>query len=97
MISEFVIPSVYWVEDQNKKNELIEAFKQGMGKKACKYFEQGKGTCPFGSKCLYRHAYPDGQLAEPEKPRKQLSSEGTVRVSWLGKIWDNSSYCPDPS
>ena len=31
VISEFVIPSVYWVEDQNKKNELIEAFKQGMG------------------------------------------------------------------
>lgn len=55
-------------------------------KKACKYFEQGKGTCPFGSKCLYRHAYPDGRLAEPEKPRKQLSSEGTVRVSWL-EMW----------
>ncbi|KAL1789590.1 putative E3 ubiquitin-protein ligase makorin-2 [Sigmodon hispidus] len=49
VISEFVIPSVYWVEDQNKKNELIEAFKQGMGKKTYKYFEQGKGTCPFGS------------------------------------------------
>lgn len=57
-------------------------------KKACKYFEQGKGTCPFGSKCLYRHAYPDGRLAEPEKPRKQLSSEGTVRVSWLGILWE---------
>lgn len=55
-------------------------------KKACKYFEQGKGTCPFGSKCLYRHAYPDGRLAEPEKPRKQLSSEGTVRVRTLPSL-----------
>uniref|UniRef100_A0A2K6UXL2 E3 ubiquitin-protein ligase makorin-2 n=1 Tax=Saimiri boliviensis boliviensis TaxID=39432 RepID=A0A2K6UXL2_SAIBB len=88
VISEFVIPSVYWVEDQNKKNELIEAFKQGMGKKACKYFEQGKGTCPFGSKCLYRHAYPDGRLAEPEKPRKQLSSQGTVRFFNSVRLWD---------
>uniref|UniRef100_A0A8C3X851 E3 ubiquitin-protein ligase makorin-2 n=1 Tax=Catagonus wagneri TaxID=51154 RepID=A0A8C3X851_9CETA len=88
VISEFVIPSVYWVEDQNKKNELIEAFKQGMGKKACKYFEQGKGTCPFGNKCLYRHAYPDGRLAEPEKPRKQLSSEGTVRFFNSVRLWD---------
>ncbi|XP_055460207.1 E3 ubiquitin-protein ligase makorin-2 isoform X3 [Psammomys obesus] len=88
VISEFVIPSVYWVEDQDKKNELIEAFKQGMGKKACKYFEQGKGTCPFGSKCLYRHAYPDGRLAEPEKPRKQLSSEGTVRFFNSVRLWD---------
>lgn len=88
VISEFVIPSVYWVEDQDKKNELIEAFKQGMGKKARKYFEQGKGTCPFGSKCLYRHAYPDGWLAEPEKPRKQLSSEGTVRFFNSVRLWD---------
>ncbi|KAM4654048.1 E3 ubiquitin-protein ligase makorin-2 isoform 3-T4 [Amazona ochrocephala] len=31
VISEFVIPSTYWVEDQEKKNELIEAFKQGVG------------------------------------------------------------------
>lgn len=31
VVSEFVIPSVYWVEDQTKKNELIEAFKQGVG------------------------------------------------------------------
>ncbi|XP_006872262.1 PREDICTED: probable E3 ubiquitin-protein ligase makorin-2 [Chrysochloris asiatica] len=101
VISEFVIPSVYWVEDQNKKNELIEAFKQGMGKKACKYFEQGKGTCPFGSKCLYRHAYPDGRLAEPEKPRKQLSSEGTVRFFNSVRLWDfienrESQHIPNP-
>uniref|UniRef100_A0A8D0HR47 E3 ubiquitin-protein ligase makorin-2 n=1 Tax=Sphenodon punctatus TaxID=8508 RepID=A0A8D0HR47_SPHPU len=88
VISEFVIPSVYWVEDQNKKNELIEAFKQGMGRKACKYFEQGKGTCPFGGKCLYLHAYPDGTRAEPEKPRKQLSSEGTVRFFNSVRLWD---------
>ncbi|XP_030061515.1 E3 ubiquitin-protein ligase makorin-2 [Microcaecilia unicolor] len=88
VISEFVIPSVYWVEDQNKKNDLIEAFKEGMGKKACKYFEQGKGTCPFGGKCLYLHAYSDGTRAEPEKPRKQLSSEGTVRFFNSVRLWD---------
>lgn len=66
-------------------------------KKACKYFEQGRGTCPFGSKCLYRHAYPDGRLAEPEKPRKQLSSEGTVRVRTLptyGYHWGHSWPLP---
>ncbi|NWZ69017.1 MKRN2 ligase, partial [Acrocephalus arundinaceus] len=88
VISEFVIPSVYWVEEQEKKNELIEAFKQGVGKKPCKYFEQGKGTCPFGGKCLYLHAYPDGTRAEPEKPRKQLSSEGTVRFFNSVRLWD---------
>uniref|UniRef100_A0A8C5QWF9 E3 ubiquitin-protein ligase makorin-2 n=1 Tax=Leptobrachium leishanense TaxID=445787 RepID=A0A8C5QWF9_9ANUR len=88
VISEFVIPSVYWVEDQSKKNELIEAFKQGMGKKACKYFDQGRGTCPFGGKCLYLHAYPDGSRAEPEKPRKQLGSEGNIRFFNSVRLWD---------
>jgi E3 ubiquitin-protein ligase makorin len=88
VISEFVIPSVYWVENRNKRNELIEAFKRGMREKACKYFEQDKGTCPFGSKCLYHHAYPHGRLAEPEKPRKQLNSEGTVRFFNSVWLWD---------
>lgn len=50
-------------------------------KKACKYFDQGRGSCPFGAKCLYLHALPDGTRPEPDRPRKQLSSEGNVRVS----------------
>ncbi|NXU54379.1 MKRN2 ligase, partial [Turnix velox] len=88
VISEFVIPSTYWIEDQEKKNEVIELMKHGAGKKPCKYFQQGKGTCRFGAKCLYLHAYPDGTIAEPEKPRKQLSSEGTVRFFNSVRLWD---------
>ncbi|XP_043932348.1 probable E3 ubiquitin-protein ligase makorin-2 [Protopterus annectens] len=57
-------------------------------KKACKYFEQGKGTCPFGGNCLYLHAYPDGTIAQPEKPRKQFSSEGSVRFLNSVRLWD---------
>ncbi|KAG5275050.1 hypothetical protein AALO_G00143010 [Alosa alosa] len=88
VVSEFVIPSVYWVEDQDEKNRLIEEFKSGVSKKPCKYFDQGRGTCPFGGKCLYLHAYPDGTLAEPDKPRKQLSSEGNVRFLNSVRLWD---------
>ncbi|XP_078399559.1 E3 ubiquitin-protein ligase makorin-2 [Cetorhinus maximus] len=88
VVSEFVIPSAYWVEDKEEKDQLIEAFKQGMSKKACKYFDKGKGSCPFGGKCLYLHAYPDGTMAEPEQPRKQLSSEGNVRFLHSVRLWD---------
>ncbi|XP_072438291.1 E3 ubiquitin-protein ligase makorin-2 isoform X2 [Chiloscyllium punctatum] len=88
VVSEFVIPSAYWVEDKEEKDQLIEAFKQGMSKKACKYFDKGKGSCPFGGKCLYLHAYPDGTLAVPEQPRKQLSSEGNVRFLHSVRLWD---------
>ncbi|XP_014329553.2 probable E3 ubiquitin-protein ligase makorin-2 [Xiphophorus maculatus] len=88
IISEFVIPSVYWVEDQEEKDQLIELFKSGVSKKACKYFDQGRGSCPFGGNCLYLHAYPDGTRPEPDRPRKQLSSEGNVRFMNRVRLWD---------
>ncbi|XP_065122034.1 E3 ubiquitin-protein ligase makorin-2 [Paramisgurnus dabryanus] len=88
VVSEFVIPSMYWVEDQDEKNRLIEAFKSGVSKKPCKYFDQGRGTCPFGGNCFYMHAYPDGTRAEPDKPRKQLSAEGSVRFLNSVRLWD---------
>ncbi|CAF93085.1 unnamed protein product, partial [Tetraodon nigroviridis] len=86
--SEFVIPSVYWVEKQENKDHLIDVFKSGVSKKACKYFDQGRGSCPFGGKCLYLHALPDGSRAEPEQPRKQLGSEGNIRVMNSVRLWD---------
>ncbi|XP_028284843.1 E3 ubiquitin-protein ligase makorin-2 [Parambassis ranga] len=88
VISEFVIPSVYWVEDQDDKDHLIELFKSGVSKKACKYFDQGRGSCPFGGKCLYLHAFPDGTRAEPDRPRKQMSSEGNIRFMNSVRLWD---------
>ncbi|KAK2874570.1 hypothetical protein QQF64_003232 [Cirrhinus molitorella] len=88
VVSEFVIPSMYWVEDQEEKNRLIEEFKSGVSKKPCKYFDQGRGTCPFGGKCFYMHAYADGTRAEPDKPRKQLSAEGNVRFLNSVRLWD---------
>ncbi|MEQ2265897.1 putative E3 ubiquitin-protein ligase makorin-2, partial [Xenotaenia resolanae] len=57
-------------------------------KKACKYFDEGRGSCPFGGNCLYLHAFPDGTRAEPDRPRKQLSSEGNVRFMNSVRLWD---------
>ncbi|KAG8429829.1 hypothetical protein GDO86_019094, partial [Hymenochirus boettgeri] len=89
VISEFVIPSVYWVEDQSKKDELIEAFKQGMGKKACKYFDQGRGTCPFSGNAFTCTRILTGRGPNRKKPRKQLGSEGNVRVRGRSFfLWD---------
>ncbi|CAN9512232.1 unnamed protein product [Ophioblennius macclurei] len=88
VVSEFVIPSVHWVEDQDEKDHLIDLFKSGVSKKACKYFDQGRGSCPFGGNCLYLHAFPDGRRAEPDRPRKQLSSAGSVRFMNNVRLWD---------
>lgn len=40
--------------------------------KACKYFNQGQGECPFGNRCFYLHALPDGTKADVGPPQGKL-------------------------
>ncbi|XP_052366454.1 LOW QUALITY PROTEIN: probable E3 ubiquitin-protein ligase makorin-1 [Oncorhynchus keta] len=84
--SNFVIPSEYWVEDKEDKQKLIQKYKDGMGTKACRYFDQGRGTCPFGSNCFYKHAFPDGRLEEPQ--RRSAGCNGRNRNSRRTPLWD---------
>uniref|UniRef100_A0A8C7N5G5 RING-type E3 ubiquitin transferase n=1 Tax=Oncorhynchus kisutch TaxID=8019 RepID=A0A8C7N5G5_ONCKI len=63
--SNFVIPSEYWVEDKEDKQKLIQKYKDGMGHVV--YFDRVGATCPFGSNCFYKHAFPDGRLEEPQR------------------------------
>uniref|UniRef100_A0A672QE55 RING-type E3 ubiquitin transferase n=1 Tax=Sinocyclocheilus grahami TaxID=75366 RepID=A0A672QE55_SINGR len=86
--SNFVIPSEYWVEDKEEKQQLIQKYKDGMGSKPCRYFDEGRGTCPFGANCFYKHAFPDGRLEEPQPQRRQTSSNGRNRNSRRTPLWD---------
>ncbi|XP_061769217.1 probable E3 ubiquitin-protein ligase makorin-1 [Nerophis ophidion] len=87
--SNFVIPSEYWVEDKEEKQKLIQTYKEGMGSKPCRYFNEGRGTCPFGSNCFYKHAFPDGRLEEAQPPRRQTGSNSSRnRNSRQTRLWD---------
>ncbi|XP_061085617.1 probable E3 ubiquitin-protein ligase makorin-1 [Conger conger] len=59
-----------------------------MGSKSCRYFNEGRGTCPFGANCFYKHAYPDGRLEEPQPQRRISSSAGRQRSSRRTPLWD---------
>lgn len=76
------------MEDKEDKQKLIQKYKDGMGTKACRYFDQGRGTCPFGSNCFYKHAFPDGRLEEPQPQRRQAGSNGRNRNSRRTPLWD---------
>ena len=39
--------------------------------KDCKYFNKGRGKCPFGNKCFYLHALPDGTKTDVGPPVRQ--------------------------
>ncbi|XP_045147928.1 E3 ubiquitin-protein ligase makorin-1-like [Echinops telfairi] len=67
--SNFVIPSEYWVEEKEEKQKLIQKYKEAMSDKACRYFDEGRGSCPFGGNCFYKHAYSDGHREEPQRQK----------------------------
>lgn len=71
MTSDFVCPSMYWVDTKEDKEKLIDDYKNALSRKDCKYFKKGQGKCPFGNKCFYLHAFPDGSKCDVGPPPRQ--------------------------
>ncbi|XP_068163666.1 probable E3 ubiquitin-protein ligase makorin-1 [Antennarius striatus] len=88
IISNFVIPSEYWVEVKDDKQKLIQKYKDGMRNKPCQYFDEGRGTCPFGANCFYKHAFPGGRLEEAQPPRQQPRSNERNMNSRRTPLWN---------
>uniref|UniRef100_A0A7M4FME7 RING-type E3 ubiquitin transferase n=2 Tax=Crocodylus porosus TaxID=8502 RepID=A0A7M4FME7_CROPO len=84
--SNFVIPSEYWVEEKEEKQKLIQKYKEAMSNKPCRYFDEGRGSCPFGGNCFYKHAYPDGRREEPQRPKVGTSSR--YRAQRRNRFWE---------
>lgn len=80
--SDFVCPSSYWVDTKEDKDKLIEDYKEALSRKDCKYFQRGEGKCPFGNKCFYMHATPDGNKIDvgPPQRRRQGHSDSEMDV-----------------
>ncbi|XP_007948097.1 probable E3 ubiquitin-protein ligase makorin-3 [Orycteropus afer afer] len=72
--SNFVIPSEFWVEEEEEKQKLIQEYKEAMSNKPCRYFDEGRGCCPFGEHCFYKHAYPENLEEEPQRQDAGISS-----------------------
>lgn len=71
--SDFVCPSAFWVDTKAEKDKLLGDYRNALGVKDCKYFKKGDGKCPFGNKCFYKHALPNGDLVDvglPQRARK---------------------------
>ena len=58
--------------------------------KPCKYFDQGRGECPFNAHCFYLHAYPDGRKASPRPVRRRRRQDDSGELSLIEHIvlWD---------
>ncbi|KAF8788261.1 E3 ubiquitin-protein ligase makorin-1 like protein [Argiope bruennichi] len=80
--SDFVTPSLFWVDTEDEKRKLITDYKGALSKKPCKYFKKGEGTCPFGGACFYLHAKPDGTVVKlpPPRRRRRQNQDGEIDI-----------------
>ncbi|CAH0562364.1 unnamed protein product [Brassicogethes aeneus] len=97
--SDFVCPSMYWVDTKEDKEKLIDDYKKALSKKDCKYFKRGQGKCPFGNKCFYLHAFPDGSKCDVGPPPRQRRFHGfdtsdieVLQQVMLWEILDESEF-----
>ncbi|XP_042090930.1 probable E3 ubiquitin-protein ligase makorin-3 [Ovis aries] len=72
VMSTFVIPSEFWVEEEEEKQKLIQQYLEALSHKTCRYFARGR-VCPFGENCFYKHVYPEGQGEEPQRQGAEAS------------------------
>jgi hypothetical protein len=80
LVSYFVIPCDRYITDPARKAAVNSEYHTSQKAIPCRYFDQGRGPCPFGSSCRYAHINPDGTYAESVKPAIRLDSEGSVTV-----------------
>jgi hypothetical protein len=59
---------------QAEKKAAIESYKSHLQTVPCRHFDEGRGTCPFGTSCFYKHAYPDGTLEQPRELKVRMAT-----------------------
>ncbi|XP_037070563.1 probable E3 ubiquitin-protein ligase makorin-1 [Pollicipes pollicipes] len=84
--SDFICPSRYWVDDSEEKTKLINDYIKSCSNKPCKHFNEGRGECPFGNKCFYRHTYPDGRQAELGPPRRRRRQNHLIETELMSDV-----------
>lgn len=62
--TDVVTPSAVWPRTPEEKEAIIKRHRERLASIDCRHFDFGRGSCPFGTSCLYRHAYPNGQLQD---------------------------------
>eukprot|EP01025_Chloroclados_australasicus_P056127 TRINITY_DN689_c0_g3_i1.p1 TRINITY_DN689_c0_g3~~TRINITY_DN689_c0_g3_i1.p1 ORF type:complete len:381 (-),score=45.35 TRINITY_DN689_c0_g3_i1:372-1514(-) len=79
--THFITPSTTWPQTQEEKDTIISGYKNKLASMDCKHFDFGKGKCPFGVSCFYRHAFENGALQDREKAlRKSKNAEGEIKI-----------------
>ena len=77
--SHYVIPSSTWPADDAEKAALVDAYKARLAAIPCRHFDDGRGSCPFGTSCWYAHKV-NGVDVNALPLRKAGTADGDLRV-----------------
>lgn len=58
--SHYIIPSDRYIADTARKAAVSADYHASQSAIPCKWWDLGRGTCPFGSSCFYAHLNLDG-------------------------------------
>ncbi len=85
--SYLIIPSRFVPTTDDDKCHLLDCYKAHLKTIHCRHFNSGKGHCPFGNSCFYKHEYPDGKPALLG-PRLVYDSSGSSEVVRMPTLAD---------
>ena len=85
-VTYFIVPSSTWIDDQIEKFKVIEQYKKRMSVIPCKYYDYGRGDCPFGTSCFYEHRIDSNERFTPRPPlildhREQIAKVRDTKLS----------------
>ncbi len=83
-VTYFIVPSSTWIDDPVEKQKVIDQYKKKMSLIACKYHDNGRGCCPFGSSCFYEHRndyVPDSAAEAAKAAYRQTVTEQNERLA----------------
>eukprot|EP00475_Leptophrys_vorax_P015267 TRINITY_DN2163_c0_g1_i1.p1 TRINITY_DN2163_c0_g1~~TRINITY_DN2163_c0_g1_i1.p1 ORF type:complete len:401 (-),score=78.86 TRINITY_DN2163_c0_g1_i1:91-1293(-) len=79
--SYFVVPSDRMITEPTRKERIVEKYKSKMGQIVCRWFDYGRGSCPFGSSCFYAHLNEDGTPYVAPKLKYLETGYGDVQIA----------------
>ncbi|CAH0473904.1 unnamed protein product [Peronospora belbahrii] len=77
--TSFIIPSSRMVTKSERKKVLIDEYLRNLSAIPCRHFDEGRGTCSFGTSCFYAHRFLDGTL-ESRQVRVTVDADGEYDV-----------------
>ena len=76
----FVTPSATWPATDEARREIVATYRRSLARIECRWWDRGRGPCPFGTSCFYLHLDANGEEVPREEGLRFVGDgEGVVK------------------